>query len=146
MVKKFKERQNELNRDIGRSAGAGRKGDANQEIAKDQEGLRRDLEGLRDKWYDESGSLDKVGSLDRAGDEMKEAAEDLRRDSPRDAQPHGDLASEALGLAISEVESAMAALAAEMVEQLQSGASGLAKEQRELGMKQRVRQKAKAKN
>ena len=132
-LKKFKERQNELNRDIGRSAGAGRKGEANQEIAKDQEVLRRDLEGLRDKWYDESGSLDKVGSLDRAGDEMKEAAEDLRRDSPRDAQPHGDLASEALGLAISEVESAMAALAAEMVEQLQSGASGLAKEQRELG-------------
>jgi uncharacterized phage infection (PIP) family protein YhgE len=102
------------------------------EIAQKQEGLRRDLEGLRDEWYEETGSLGKVGSLDQAGDEMKDAAGDLRRDLPRDAQPHGDLASEALGNAISQVESAMAALAAGMVDQLQQEASGLGQKQREL--------------
>ncbi len=132
-LKDFKERQNELNRDIGRAAGAGKKGEPNQEIALEQEGLRRDLEGLRERWYEESGSLGKVGSLDQAGMEMKDAAGNLRRDSPRKAQPHGDLASEALGQAISEVESAMSALAAGMVDQLQEGASGLAEKQRKLG-------------
>jgi hypothetical protein len=131
-LKEFKERQNELNKDIGRSAGSGKTGEPNLEIAQKQEGLRRDLEGLRDEWYEESGSLGKVGNLDQAGREMKEAAGELRRDSPRDAQPHGDLASEALGNAISEVESAMASLAAGMVDQLQGQASGLAQKQNEL--------------
>lgn len=131
-LKEFKEKQNEINKDIGRSAGAGKKGEPNLEIAQKQEGLRRDLEGLRDEWYEETGSLGKVGSLDQAGDEMKDAAGDLRRDLPREAQPHGDLASEALGNAISQVESAMAALAAGMVDQLQQEASGLGQKQREL--------------
>jgi len=64
---------------------------------------------------------------------MKDSAGELRRDSPRDAQPHGDLAAEALGNAISEVESAMSSLAAGMVEQLQAQASGLAGKQRQWG-------------
>lgn len=132
-LKGFKDRQKELNREIGRSAGAGKKGEANQKIAQEQEGLRRDVEGLRDEWYKDSGSLGKVASLDQAGGEMKDAAGDLRRDSPREAQPHGDLAAEALGNAISEVESTMAALAAGMVDQLQENASELAGEQRQLG-------------
>ena len=132
-LKDFKERQKELNREIGRAAGTGKKGEANQEIAQGQEDLRRDLEGLREEWYEKSGSLGKVGSLDRAGAEMKDSAGELRRDSPRDAQPHGDLAAEALGNAISEVESAMSSLAAGMVDQLQAQASGLAGKQRQLG-------------
>ena len=132
-LKEFKERQKELNQEIGRAAGAGKKGEANQNIAQGQEDLRRDLEGLRDEWYKDTGSLGKVGSLDQAGGEMKNSAGDLRRDSPRDAQPHGDLASEALGNAISEVESAMSSLAAGMVDQLKDQASGLAGQQRQLG-------------
>ena len=132
-LKDFKEKQNELNREIGRAAGTGQKGETNQEIAEKQEGLRRDLEGLRDDWYKETGSLGKVGSLDQAGGEMKEAAGDLRRDSPRDAQPHGELAAEALGNAISEVEAAMSALAAGMIDQLKEEASDLAARQKGLG-------------
>ena len=132
-LKDFRDRQNELNRDIGRSAGAGKKGEPNKKIAQGQEDLRRDLQGLRDKWYNETGSLGKVGSLDQAGGEMKESAGDLRRDSPREAQPHGDLAAEALGNAISEVEAAMSALAAGMVDQLRKEAESLARNQRQLG-------------
>ena len=64
---------------------------------------------------------------------MKESAGDLRRDSPREAQPHGDLAAEALGNAISEVEAAMSALAAGMVDQLRKEAESLARNQRQLG-------------
>ena len=131
-LKEFEERQKELNREIGRSASAGKKGEANQEISQSQEDLRRDVSGLREKWYEKSGRLGDVNSLDRAGQEMKEAAGDLRRDSPRNAQPHGDLAAEALSGAISEVEAAMAALAAGMVDALQNQASELAGQQRDL--------------
>ena len=131
-LKEFEERQKELNREIGRSASAGKKGEINQEISQSQEDLRRDVSGLREKWYEKSGRLGDVNSLDRAGQEMKEAAGDLRRDSPRNAQPHGDLAAEALSGAISEVEAAMAALAAGMVDALQNQASELAGQQRDL--------------
>ena len=132
-LKDFKERQHELNREIGRSAGAGKKGEQNQKIAQSQEDLRRDVQGLREKWYKETGSLGNVSSLDQAGSEMKDGAGDLRRDSPRDAQPHGELAAEALGNAISEVEASMAAIAAGMVDQLRKNAESLAGEQRKLG-------------
>jgi hypothetical protein len=132
-LKEFKDRQNDLNRDIGRSAGAGKKGEQNQKIAQEQEDLRRDVEGLRDEWYNKSGSLGEVSSLDQAGEEMKDAAGELRRDSARDAQPHGDLAAEALGQAISEVEAAMAGLAAGMVDQLKDEADSLSGKQRQLG-------------
>ena len=64
---------------------------------------------------------------------MKGAAGNLRRDQPREAQPQGQLASEALGNAISEVEGKMAGIAASMVEQLGEQAGGLAKGQRQLG-------------
>lgn len=131
-LKEFEERQKELNREIGRSASAGKKGEINQEISQSQEDLRRDVSGLREKWYEKSGRLGEVNSLDRAGQEMKEAAGDLRRDSPRNAQPHGDLAAEALSGAISEVEAAMAALAAGMVDALQNQASELAGQQKDL--------------
>ena len=131
-LKEFEERQKELNREIGRSASAGKKGEINQEISQSQEDLRRDVSGLREKWYEKSGRLGDVNSLDRAGQEMKEAAGDLRRDSPRNAQPHGDLAAEALSGAISEVEAAMAALAAGMVDALQNQASELAGQQKDL--------------
>ena len=73
---------------------------------------------------------------------MKEAAEDLREKILPRHRPHGDSCSSSTFLKSSLT---MAALAAEMVEQLQSGASGLAKEQRELG-DETVRQKAEAKN
>ncbi len=132
-LKEFKEMQKELNQEIGRAAGTGKKGKANLKIAEGQEELRRDLEELRDDWYKETGSLGKVASLDQAGGEMKDSAADLRRDSPRDAQPHGELAAEALGNAIADVESAMSALAAGIVDQLREEASGLAGQQRSLG-------------
>ena len=64
---------------------------------------------------------------------MKGAAGDLRRDEPRNAQPQGELAAEALGNAISEVEGKMAGIAAAMVEQLGEQAGGLARGQRLLG-------------
>jgi hypothetical protein len=91
------------------------------------------LEELRDQWYKKSGKLGDVASLDQAGGEMKGAAGDLRRDQPRTAQPQGELAAEALGNAISEVEGKMAGIAAAMVEQLGEQAGGLAKGQRLLG-------------
>ena len=131
-LEEFKERQNDLNSEIGRAAGSGKTGEPNKDIARDQEELRRELESLRDEWYKKSGSLGEVGALDAAGTEMKEAAGDLRRDEPREARPHGDLAAEALANAISEVEGKMAGLAAGMVDQLSSEAGGLASQQRDL--------------
>jgi uncharacterized phage infection (PIP) family protein YhgE len=128
----FEERQKELNQDMGRAAGSGKKGEVNQSIAQEQEGLRRDLEALRDEWYDKSGSLGEVGSLDAAGAEMKEAAGDLRRDEPREAGPHGDLAAESLANAIRQVEGQMAGLAAGMAQQLGNEAKDLAGRQRGL--------------
>jgi len=132
-LKEMKNRQKGLNREMGRSAEAGVEGDKNQETAQEQEELRRDLEELRDQWYKKSGKLGDVASLDQAGGEMKGAAGDLRRDQPRTAQPQGELAAEALGNAISEVEGKMAGIAAAMVEQLGEQAGGLARGQRLLG-------------
>jgi hypothetical protein len=132
-LEEFEERQKELNSEIGRAAGSGKKGEPNQKIAQDQEELRRDLQALRDEWYDKSGSLGEVGSLDLAGEEMKDAAGDLRRDEPREARPHGDLAAEALADAKSQVEGKMAGLAAGMVDKLSEQAKGLASRQRGLG-------------
>ena len=131
-LEEFEERQKELNSEIGRAAAAGEEGEPNQEIARDQEELRRELESLRDEWYERSGSLGEVESLDAAGGEMKDAAGELRRDEPRDARPHGELAAEALGNAISEVEGKMAGLAAGMVDQLSEQAGELAGRQRGL--------------
>lgn len=132
-LEEFEERQKDLNSEIGRAAGSGKTGESNQKIAQDQEELRRDLQALRDEWYEESGSLGEVGSLDLAGEEMKDAAGDLRRDEPREARPHGDLAAEALANAKSQVEGKMAGLAASMVDQLSEQAKGLASRQRGLG-------------
>ncbi len=132
-LKEMENRQKGLNREMGRSAEASLEGDENQEIAQQQEDLRRDLEELRDQWYKKTGKLGDVASLDQAGNEMKGAAGDLRRDQPRDAQPQGELAAEALGNAISEVEGKMAGIAANMVEQLGEQAGGLARGQRQLG-------------
>ena len=132
-LKEMEDRQKGLNREMGRSAEAGVEGEQNKETAQEQEDLRRDLQELRDEWYKESGKLGDVASLDQAGEEMKGAAGDLRRDQPREAQPQGELAAEALGNAISEVEGKMAGIAASMVEQLGEQAGGLAKGQRQLG-------------
>ena len=132
-LKEMENRQKGLNREMGRSAEAGVEGEKNKETAQEQEDLRRDLEELREEWYKESGKLGDVASLDQAGEEMKGAAGDLRRDQPRAAQPQGELAAEALGNAISEVEGKMAGIAASMVEQLGEQAGGLARGQRQLG-------------
>ena len=76
-LEEFEQRQKELNSEIGRAAGSGKTGEPNQKIAKEQEELRRNLEALRDEWYENSGSLGEVGSLDAVEPEMKEAAGDL---------------------------------------------------------------------
>ena len=131
-LKEMQGRQKGLNREMGRLAEAGVEGDKNKETSKKQEDLRRDVEGLRDEWYKNSGKLGGVASLDQAGEEMKGAAGNLRRDQPREAQPQGELASEALKNAISEVESKMAGIAGDMVEQLGQQAGGLANGQRQL--------------
>ena len=128
-LEEFEQRQKELNSEIGRAAGS-ENGEPNQRC----QGTGRIEKGagaLRDEWYENSGSLGEVGSLDAAGTEMKEAAGDLRRD-PREARPHGDLAAEALANASSEVEGKMAGLAAGIVDQLSSEAGGLASAQRDL--------------
>ncbi len=132
-LKEMENRQKGLNRKMGRSAEAGVIGEKNQETAQEQENLRRDLDELRNQWYKKSGKLGDVASLDQAGSEMKGAAGDLRRDQPRDAQPKGELAVEALGNAISEIKGKMAGIAADMVEQLAEQAGGLAQGQRQLG-------------
>jgi hypothetical protein len=131
-LKEMQSRQKGLNRDMGRLAEAGVEGDKNKETSKKQEDLRRDLESLRDEWYKNSGKLGDVASLDQAGEEMKGAAGNLRRDQPREAQPQGELASEALKNAIAEVENKMAAIAGDMVEQLGEKAGGLAMGQHKL--------------
>ena len=128
----LKDRQQELNQEIGRAAGTDAKGKANQNTAQTQEEIRRDLEQMENEWYKRSGKLGDIADLQQAGDEMKEAAGDLRRDEPREAQPHGELAEAALGNAITRLESEMAALAGSMVEQLSKGAAGLAENQRKI--------------
>lgn len=132
-LKDMQGRQKGLNREIGRSAGAGLEGEKNKETAQGQEDLRRDVEELRDEWYKKSGKLGDVASLNQASEEMKGAASDLRRDQPRTALPQGELASEALKNAISEVEGKMAGIAAGMVDSLGNQAGGLARGQRQLG-------------
>lgn len=131
-IKELEERQRELNEEIGRAAGQGAQGEPNQRSAQNQEEIRRDVNRLQDDLYQRSGKLGDVAKLKQAGDEMKEAAGDLRRDNPREAQPHGELAEQALSGAVSELESQMAALAGSMVDQLAQEASGLSQSQRDL--------------
>ena len=88
-LKEMENRQKGLNREMGRSAEAGVEGEKNKETAQEQEDLRRDLEELREEWYKESGKLGDVASLDQAGEEMKGAAGDLRRDQPRSCSASG---------------------------------------------------------
>lgn len=128
----LQDRQRELNKEVGRAAGLGTQGDPNQKTAQEQEDIRRDLTQLEDEWYKRSGKLGDVANLKQAGTEMKEAAGNLRRDDPRQAQPHGELAEEALGSAISDLQSQMASLAGSMVDQLSEGAGGLAQSERML--------------
>ncbi len=117
-LRELEKRQDGINEQIGDAAGKGQTGQANQDLASEQEGIRRDLEELRQKKYDRNGKLGDVANLDQAGREMKHGAGDLRRDKPREALPHGDLASEALGRAISQTEQELSRLAADMVDQL----------------------------
>ena len=128
-LKDLQSRQDSLNEQVGQAAGRGQSGQANQELASEQEGIRRDLEGLRKQRYDRSGKLGDVASLDQAGREMKEGAGDLRRDQPRDAQPHGELASEALGNSVAQIEQQMSQLAADLVDQLTQKANQLGEAQ-----------------
>ena len=128
----LKDRQIELNSEFGRAAGSGTKGERNQKAARAQESLRRDLENIREEWYEKSGKLGEVAGLDLANDEMKNAAADLRRDEPREAVPHGDLAADALTNAVSELEMKMSGVAGAMVDGLSEQAQDLANRQREL--------------
>ena len=130
-AKDLKERQNELNSQLGRAARNGRKGEPNRELSEQQGDIRDDTESLRDDLYGASGKLGDVRSLDRAGEEMRDVQGELGKDSPEQAKPHGDLAAEALGNAISEIEGKMSAIAAGMVEQLEKEGQELAERQRE---------------
>ena len=79
-LKELERRQDSLNEEMGKAAGKGQSGKANQDLASDQEGIKRDLQDLRNSKYDRSGKLGDVANLDQAGGEMKEGAGDLRRD------------------------------------------------------------------
>ncbi|MFP6887713.1 MAG: DUF4175 family protein, partial [Opitutales bacterium] len=127
----LKERQNELNSKLGRAARNGRKGEPNRELSGEQGDIRDDTEGLRDELYGDSGKLGDVRSLDRAGEEMRDVEGELGQDDPEEAKPHGDLAAEALGDAIREIEGKMSSIAAGMLEQLENEGKGLAERQRE---------------
>ncbi|MDA0724272.1 MAG: hypothetical protein O3A82_07915 [Verrucomicrobia bacterium] len=127
----LQERQNELNSKIGRASRNGRKGEPNRELAKEQDEIQEDTEGLRDDVYGKSGRIGDVRSFDRAGEEMQDSKGELSKDDPQKAKPHGDLAAEALSDAISEIEGKMSAIAADMLGQLESQGKGLAKRQRE---------------
>jgi len=128
-LKELERRQDSLNEQVGQAAGNGQTGQSNQDLASEQEGIRRDLESLRQKKYDRSGKLGDVANMDQAGGEMKEGSGDLRRDQPRQAQPHGELAAEALGRAISQTQLEMSQLAADMVDQLTKMAEQLGESQ-----------------
>ena len=117
-LKDLEQRQDTINEQIGKAGASGQSGQSNQALAGEQENIRRDLGELRQKKYDRSGKLGDVSLLDQAGGEMKDGASDLRRDQPREAQPHGELASDALGRAIAQTEQQMSQLAADMVDQL----------------------------
>ena len=101
-LRDLQSRQDSLNEQMGEAAGRGQKGKPNQDLASDQENIRQELQQLRDRRYDQTGKLGDVSELEQAGREMKEGAADLRRDQPRQAQPHGELAADALGEAVSE--------------------------------------------
>jgi len=134
-LKELEERQDSINEQTGKAAGRGQTGQANQDLAAEQEGIRRDLDRLRKQRYDRTGKLGDVANLDQASLEMKQGAGDLRRDQPRQAQPHGDLASEALGNARSQIEQEMSQLAADMIDQLTSQAEQLGEGQGQLSGK-----------
>lgn len=134
-LKELQGKQDSLNQQMGQAAGKGQRGKPNQDLAGKQEDIRQELGQLRDQRYDNSGKLGDVSELEQAGREMKEGAGDLRRDQPREAQPHGELASDALGQAISRVEGEMAGIAAEMVEKLTQQAKQLGKGQGNLRQK-----------
>ena len=124
-----------MNEQMGEAAGRGQKGKPNQDLASDQENIRQELQQLRDRRYDQTGKLGDVSELEQAGREMKEGAADLRRDQPRQAQPHGELAADALGEAVSRIEREMAQLSAKMVDQLTQRANQLEQGQGNLQQK-----------
>ncbi len=130
-ARELKERQNDLNDKLGRAARSGRKGEPNRELSSEQNDVREDLGDLRDELYGRSGKLGDVRSFDKAGEEMRDVEGELGRDRPAEAKPHGDLAAEALGEAIAEIEGNMADIAASMLGQLEGEGRGLAGRQRQ---------------
>jgi len=128
-------RQDSLNEKMGQASASGQKGNSNQELAREQDEIRHDLNNLREQRYQRSGKLGDVDQMDQAKREMKDGAGDLRMDQPRAAQPHGDLASEALKNAISQVEQEMSQVAADRVDQLTQEANELGENQGELKSK-----------
>lgn len=128
-------RQNSLNEQIGQASGGGQKGKVNQDLASEQEDIRQAIQQLRDRRYDQTGKLGDVSELEQAGREMKESAGDLRRDQPRQAQPHGELAADSLEEAASRIEKEMSQLSAKMVDQLTQRAKQLEQGQGNLQQK-----------
>ena len=131
-LNEFEQRQDDINQKMGRSARSGKQGEINQEIARNQSELRNDVEAFKDQKYNQTGRLGDVADLEEAGNEMKEGAEDLRRDKPHEAQPHGELAAEALGRAKNRIEGEMAQIAADMIDQLTQQANQLGGAQSDL--------------
>jgi len=131
-IKEFEQRQDEINQGIGQAVRSGQEGQKNQKLSDDQEKLRRDLESFKDRKYDRTGRLGDVSELEEAGSEMKEGAGDLRRDRPQDAQPHGELAADALGRARQRINSEMSQIAADMIDQLTKQAEQLGSAQSQL--------------
>ncbi|MFP6854307.1 MAG: DUF4175 family protein, partial [Opitutales bacterium] len=125
----LKEKQQELNARIGRTARTGKKGESNQRMAAEQGEIRKDLDDLRDELYDRSGRLDDVRSLDQADGDMKKSGGELKEDDPGEAKPHGIRAAEALANAEKELESRMLAAGAAMLENLEKEGRGLAGKQ-----------------
>ncbi len=131
-LNEFEQRQQDINQQVGRSARSGKQGEINQEIAQNQSELRKDVEAFKDQKYNQTGRLGDVADLEEAGNEMKEGAGDLRRDKPHEAQPHGELAAEALGRAKNRIEGEMAQIAADMIDQLTQQANQLGGAQSDL--------------
>jgi len=131
-LNEFEQRQDDINQKMGRSARSGKQGEINQEIARNQSELRNDVEAFKDQKYNQTGRLGDVADLEEAGNEMKEGAGDLRRDKPHEAQPHGELAAEALGRAKNRIEGEMAQIAADMIDQLTQQANQLGGAQSDL--------------
>ena len=131
-LNEFEQRQDDINQKMGRSARSGKQGEINQEIARNQSELRNDVEAFKEQKYNQTGRLGDVADLEEAGNEMKEGAGDLRRDKPHEAQPHGELAAEALGRAKNRIEGEMAQIAADMIDQLTQQANQLGGAQSDL--------------